>query len=318
MLPINQNLTSINYNTGYGKSNNYIVIHYTANNGDTAWGNTNYFKSVNRGASANYFVDETSIWQCVRDSDISWHVGASTYYNGARNTNSIGIELCSRRNGSNVNDLQSYYFDDRTVKNAAELTAYLQKKYGIPDSNIVRHYDVTRKVCPAPFVYDTAAWQDFLRMVKGGEEDMTKAETEALFRSMMTEANIKQAFDANWAATMKQYENGKPASWAVKEIADVKAKGYMDGTRPQSFMSRQEAAVMASRMTKTYKTVDELPRWYKEAIQYWVDEGVLQGNTEATIDINDAEARCLVWLYRALADNTEDEQIEGQTVLPEV
>jgi len=55
------------------------VIHYTANNGDTAEGNANYFHSINRGASANYFVDEKEIYQVVPDNYVAWHCGAKTY-----------------------------------------------------------------------------------------------------------------------------------------------------------------------------------------------------------------------------------------------
>ena len=34
----------------------YIVLHYTANDGDTAISNAKYFSSGSRGASAHYFV----------------------------------------------------------------------------------------------------------------------------------------------------------------------------------------------------------------------------------------------------------------------
>ena len=112
MKQIQNNLTTINYSNGSSTSRiKYIVIHYTANNGDSAWGNTNYFKSTYRGASAHYFVDENSIWRCVQDKDISWHCGGGlqgsgghAYYKQCLNSNSIGIEMCSRiSNGT-------YYF----------------------------------------------------------------------------------------------------------------------------------------------------------------------------------------------------------------
>ena len=35
------------------------------------------------------------------------------------------------------------------------------KKYDIPAANVIRHYDVTGKVCPEPYVRDTAAWNTF-------------------------------------------------------------------------------------------------------------------------------------------------------------
>jgi len=72
---IYDNLTTKNFTNSSRTTIKYIVIHYTANNGDTAKGNTNYFKSTYRGASAHYFVDENVIYRCVKDEDISWHCG---------------------------------------------------------------------------------------------------------------------------------------------------------------------------------------------------------------------------------------------------
>lgn len=161
MVQINNNFTRTNYEQGNNRQIKYIVIHYTANDGDTAWGNTNYFKSTYRGASAHYFVDETSIWRCVGDYDIAWHCGAKTYkHSYCRNENSIGIELCSRRNNN------GYYFKEETVKNAIDLVKYLMEKHNIPEENVIRHYDVTGKVCPAPFVNSTSAWNKFKEDLK--------------------------------------------------------------------------------------------------------------------------------------------------------
>lgn len=122
-------LTETNYKKGVLKRNKWISIHYTANNGDTAWGNCNYFHKEYRGASANYFVDESSIYQCVEDKDVAWAVGADKYYNGCRNTNSISVELCSRNTKKDKSG--EYYFLPETVKNAKELVKYLMKAYNI-------------------------------------------------------------------------------------------------------------------------------------------------------------------------------------------
>lgn len=155
-MEIKKNLTTQNYNAGVAGRIKYIVIHYTANNGDTALGNTNYFKSY-RGASAHYFVDENNIYQSIEDKNIAWHCGANTYYHKeCRNHNSIGIELCSY-----INSKGKYDFKAGTVRNAVWLVKQLMKKYNVPIENIVRHYDVTHKVCPEPYVRDTKAWADF-------------------------------------------------------------------------------------------------------------------------------------------------------------
>jgi len=164
MLNINKNLSVINYNAGNISRVKYIAVHYTANNGDTAYNNTVYFKSAYRGASANLFVDETSIWQSVDDKNIAWHIGTSgKYYHAyARNSNTIGIEMCSR-----IGSDGKYYIPETTQKNTAELVKYLMNKYNIPIANVLRHYDVTHKSCPEPFVRVPSQWTNFKALITG-------------------------------------------------------------------------------------------------------------------------------------------------------
>ena len=129
-----------NYQAGRSSAIQYLVIHYTGNNGDTAAGNCKYFQS-NPGlyASAHYFVDENGWEQSVADFDTAWHCGATTYrHPECRNSNSIGIELCSRKDKDG-----NYYFSKKTVENAMELTKELMKQYKIPKENVLRHYDAT-------------------------------------------------------------------------------------------------------------------------------------------------------------------------------
>ena len=157
-MKINKLLTKVNYRKGTNKQNKYIVVHYVGATGG-AEANCRYFQSNYRGASAHYFVGhEGEIWQCVEDSNIAWHCGASSYKHPyCRNENSIGIELCCRKNNSNG----TWYFEEETVKATIELTKELMKKYNIPAANVIRHYDVTGKTCPEPYVRDTAAWNTF-------------------------------------------------------------------------------------------------------------------------------------------------------------
>lgn len=164
---INRNLTSVNYTKGSNKKNKYIVIHYTAQTGD-AKNQTIYFKSVFRGASANYFVGfRGDVWQSVEDKNIAWHVGANRYVHpDCRNSNSIGIEMCVRKRDTktmNATD-KDWYFEEATVIATAELVRELMKRYNIPIENVIRHYDVTGKICPAPYVNDEESWKDFLKL----------------------------------------------------------------------------------------------------------------------------------------------------------
>ena len=153
----------INYGSKRNTNNiKWLVIHYTANDGDSAKGNGNYFKNNKPKASAHYFVDDNVIVNSVPDNYTAYAVGGKKYNNNGgkyygicTNSNSISIELCdTERNGKS--DLSS-----ETRKNAIELARHLCKKYKIDKNHVIRHYDVTSKCCPKYFVEDIVAWCKF-------------------------------------------------------------------------------------------------------------------------------------------------------------
>lgn len=144
----------------------YIVIHYCGAEGTAANNGVYFGRESNIGASAHYFVDETQIVQSVADGDRAWHCGAKTYrHPECRNDNSLGVELCCYSNGDGT-----WRFASETVDNAVELVRGLMAKYSIDIDHIVRHYDVTGKVCPEPFVRDAAAWAAFKARLVATEE----------------------------------------------------------------------------------------------------------------------------------------------------
>ena len=139
----------------------YLVVHYTAVPGDTAENNGRYFARADTGkTSAHYFVDEHSIVRSVPEAYVAYHCGANSYYHPeCRNGNSIGIEICTK------GEPGYYFFDPAALENARWLIRQLMGRYNIPVERVVRHYDVTHKVCPAPFVgAGASAWEEF----KGG------------------------------------------------------------------------------------------------------------------------------------------------------
>ena len=161
-----------NYSKGRHTAIKYLVLHYTANNGDTAFSNCKYFSGANRNASAHYFVDEKGIYRSVRDMNVAWHCGSMNGYKHkyCRNTNSIGIEMCSR-----IDSNGKFYIKEKTIANAIELTKFLMEKYDIPVENVIRHYDVTGKMCPKPFVEDEKLWLDFKARLE--EEELKRYNT---------------------------------------------------------------------------------------------------------------------------------------------
>lgn len=152
----------------------YIVIHYTANDGDTDEGNGRYFKNNVVRASAHYFVDDDSVTQSVYDNYVAWHCGGKRYkdykttggakfYNKCTNTNSIGIELCDTKKDG------KYDFTDNTIKNAIELIKNKMSQYNIPIDRVIRHFDVTGKICPQPLITEKS-WKEFKEKITGKEK----------------------------------------------------------------------------------------------------------------------------------------------------
>ena len=164
----------------------YIVVHYTANDGDSDEGNAQYFQSPNRNASAHFFVDDESITQTVELEDIAWHCGGSVYndvkttggakyHNICTNTNSIGIEMCDTvRDGK-------YNLSKKTRNNTIKLVRALMKDFDIDIDHVIRHFDVTGKYCPRYFCPPYGSndeWNKFkLEIINNTETSEKKEET---------------------------------------------------------------------------------------------------------------------------------------------
>ncbi len=150
MLPINRSYLNGSARWGTYNDPKYIVVHYTGNaNADTALNNVIYMNRIgeNAGGSAHYYVDNTSIYQLLEDNWDSWSVGDDNGYGrfafGINNNNQISIEMCCTSG--------NYRVSDKTQENCAELVAYLLKKHGLGLDKVRRHYDASRKYCPAQF-----------------------------------------------------------------------------------------------------------------------------------------------------------------------
>ena len=147
-----------NYGVRRGKIE-WIVMHYTANDGDSGMSNARYFqKALNPVASAHYFVDDREIVQSVPDEYVAYHCGAYKYRHPfCRNYNSIGVEMCD-----SVGAVPA-----ATRERTAAFVRELMDKYGVPVENVLRHYDVTGKSCPRQMAgKNNAEWEAFKASVK--------------------------------------------------------------------------------------------------------------------------------------------------------
>lgn len=208
MVEIQKNLTKYNYTVLQNKDIQYIVIHYVGSV-SSAKNNASYFANNKLKSSAHYFVDETSIWQSVEDKNMAWHCGGGlqgngghTFYQKCTNFNSIGIEMCCKKTSSG-----HWYFQNSTVQNTVELVRHLMAKYNIPLERVIRHYDVTGKLCPEPYV-DEREWEKFKnRLIIEEEKEM--------------------------AEKVYKYTNELP-DWARPTIQKLLDKGYYNGASPDN------------------------------------------------------------------------------------
>ena len=163
----------------------YLVFHYTANDGDRDTNNAIYFRDNVVQASAHYFVDDDSITQSVEDTQIAWAVGGKKWadadktgggklYQKATNYNTLSIEMCDTRRDGQLMATEA------TLARAAELGKALMAKYNIPIERVIRHFDVTGKHCPA-YMMGEKAWAAFkARLVdKPQEKDPWYAQAQA-------------------------------------------------------------------------------------------------------------------------------------------
>lgn len=116
-----------------------IVIHYVGNPGTSAKANRDYFNDIayhdnERGASAHFVVGlNGEIIQCVP-------LGEMAQANYPRNDYTISIETCHP-------DVTGQ-FSETTYRTLIKLTAWLCEVYGLTADDVIRHYDVSGKLCP--------------------------------------------------------------------------------------------------------------------------------------------------------------------------
>lgn len=125
-----------------------IVIHYTANPGTSAANNRSYFQGLAKKqttyASSHYIIGmEGEVLQCIPLTEIA-------YASNHRNEDTIAIECCHPD--------KSGEFTEETKETLIALAAALCKEYNLEEKDILRHYDVTGKLCPLYYVEHEEQW----------------------------------------------------------------------------------------------------------------------------------------------------------------
>ena len=135
-----------------------VVIHYVGNPGTTAQANRNYFASLATGrdgvyASSHFVVGlEGEVIACVPLTEMA-------YASNTRNDDTVAIEVCHPD--------ETGQFAPVTYDRVVELTAWLCETFRLdPRTDVIRHYDVSGKICPKYYVDEPAAWDQLLADVE--------------------------------------------------------------------------------------------------------------------------------------------------------
>ncbi len=205
----------------------FLVFHYVGATGGAEANAKYYGRTPGIGASAHYFVGHASegaaIWQSVAEADTAWHCGAKRYrHPTCRNSNSIGIEMCCHLDAQG-----SWTIDEATMAAAAELGRDIMARYGIPLENVLRHYDVTGKLCPRPLI-DDGKW--------------------AAFKARLEETMTQEQFNSMMDTYLAQLRAQEVSDWGEAAWKKAMAAGVFDGTAPQASLTREQAALVLDRL----------------------------------------------------------------------
>ena len=169
----------------------WIVVHYLGvPNADNPYlynGGYGGHYNIKRNGDIYCAVNPSKgvVWQCggkiqgeSKDAD---GVAPHRYYGKCTNYNSIGIEngVCyagTEKSPSGTSD--KWYFTTETQASLVWLVSKLMDDYGIKIDHVIRHFDVTGKCCPNPYVRNNHymtnwTWSEFIANVKQYRKDGT-------------------------------------------------------------------------------------------------------------------------------------------------
>ncbi|MCP1161346.1 phage tail tip lysozyme [Bacillus infantis] len=253
MVSITRQISRYNFSSRNGNAIEYLVIHDVGIKGQTAKNNADYFGGGDRQSSAHYFVDRTSIYQVVEEANSAWHCGDGNGRYGITNANSIGVEMIVESGG---------FIHTETINNTIALVKDLQEKYNIPLSDVVRHYDASRKNCPQFLNIEGnwSGWIDFKEKLAAGT---TPEPTKPTYPP-------RNGFDQEQINNVKIItEYFKEKGWTIAAISgllgNMEQESYIKPDISEIGSGRGYGLVQWTSMDSTVKGVDYIQQLLRQA-----------------------------------------------------
>ncbi|MGI6153361.1 MAG: N-acetylmuramoyl-L-alanine amidase family protein [Christensenellaceae bacterium] len=140
-----------------------VVVHYVANPGTTAAQNRSYFNNAGTAVNSHFIIGlDGEVVQCVP-------LYEQSVASNDRNRDTISIEVCHPD--------ESGKFTDASYNSLVRLAGWLSAVCGFKKDDIIRHYDVTEKLCPKYFVEHEDAWKQFKKEVMESKKAFLKEDS---------------------------------------------------------------------------------------------------------------------------------------------
>ena len=224
-----------------GNSIQFIVVHYLGvPNADNP-----YLYGGGYGGHYNIQRDGQIFKAANPKTAVVWHCGGGLQGSGGHqfhrictNYNSIGIEcgVCYTENIKNADgDSNKWYFTEETQESLVYLVSNLMDEYGISMDHVIRHYDVTGKICPNPYVKNNNlrtswTWNQF-------KANLTQ------YRKNGT-ITVPNGSSSSSSSSTKSYLSKGDSGNDVKKLQTMlNACGYNCGTVDSDFGSKTEKAL---------------------------------------------------------------------------
>ena len=224
-----------------------IMVHSTAAPGVMAAAWLSRWNKPEVEKCVHAFIDDKEAWQYLPWNHRAWHCGTGPKGLSGNSTH-ISIEMCESRP---ITD--GAYFS-AVFNNTVELCALLCDQFNLTEKNIVTHCEGHKQGFASNHA-DVMHWfplhgrsmDDFRAAVaqfrkssqppitQKGAPEMTKEEAQGLISA------ARRAECERLAAL-------PPSSWAEESWSAARQAGLLDGSRPQSAVTRQELAAVLMRL----------------------------------------------------------------------
>lgn len=222
-----------------GANNPFLKRYIQPNDGQLGFNNNgNHWNRSGVQLCVHAFIGKlangsVATYQTLPWNHRAWHCG------GSGNDSYISFEICE-------DALKDRNYFNLVYKEAVEFTAYLCKLHNfnpLKDGVVICHKEGYRRGIASNHS-DVEHW--FTKFGKTMNDFRNDVAKEMKGDDIVTQAEFDKMLE-NWLARQAK----KPAnSYSKQSYADAKAQGVTDGSRPQSFATREEVITMIQRAIK--------------------------------------------------------------------